>query len=331
MAVQKQDRDLTLDMAKGILIILVVFAHTIESITIDTNYVAIIHAAIYSFHMPAFIFISGFLSRNDEKAYWNSITSCLIPFLVLNIAYSILKKNLNILMPGPALWYFLCLFYWRIGTGALKRIKYLMPISFVLALFVGFISNVDSFLGISRAICFYPFFLLGYFCTEREMAKIKSIPKWISTVAFISVLAISIMLRLFVFKDLSYALKDPYDISSKYTIISDLMKRSVLLVLFFIGTISFLSLTSIVKRENQLCVLGKRTVSIYALHIFIVHGVFLISRKILHSDPANLNWGGVIALSIGMTAAVVFTLGNKYIFNLYNKIMNKILKAIVSD
>ena len=288
---QNFKRDISLDNAKGLLIILVVFAHTIESITTTTTYVSAIHAIIYSFHMPAFIFISGYLSKNDERAYKNSVSSCLIPFMVLNIAYSFFKGNINFLMPGPALWYFLCLFYWRVLIGTLKKVKCLLPISIIIALFVGFIPDVNSFMGLSRAICFFPFFLMGYFCDQTHVERISRIPKWLFGLIFIATILLSVTIKLYLFPDLSYALKDPYDLT-QFVGLVDLAKRLILFWIFFVATACFLYIMKAFNKEGIITWLGKRTVSVYALHIFVVHGFFMILKRIAHVNLAEIEWGG---------------------------------------
>jgi fucose 4-O-acetylase-like acetyltransferase len=66
-----------LDIFKGILIILVVAAHTNSPFNI----------VIYSFHMPAWFLISGYLykKRNLEDLLVGKVTSLLVPFWVVNI------------------------------------------------------------------------------------------------------------------------------------------------------------------------------------------------------------------------------------------------------
>lgn len=58
-----------LDVFKGILIILMVLGHVIQTIIspddFDNN---IVFKVIYSFHMPAFFFISGYLDGGASKA-----------------------------------------------------------------------------------------------------------------------------------------------------------------------------------------------------------------------------------------------------------------------
>lgn len=58
-----RERLFYIDNIKGLLIILVVLGHSIQAagLGIETN---LINRFIYSFHMPAFMAISGFLSYN---------------------------------------------------------------------------------------------------------------------------------------------------------------------------------------------------------------------------------------------------------------------------
>ena len=88
MITEKQ-RDNRFDNLKGILIILVVFAHILEQ---NSHYksepiLANLYSFIYSFHMPVFVFISGYFTRpitDSEKWGRRMASSILIPFLVFH-------------------------------------------------------------------------------------------------------------------------------------------------------------------------------------------------------------------------------------------------------
>src|SRR5690606_39902617 len=58
-------RDPFLDNARGLLITMVVVGHTVESFhVLDQVIPDMVYTAIYSFHMAAFVAISGYLSRS---------------------------------------------------------------------------------------------------------------------------------------------------------------------------------------------------------------------------------------------------------------------------
>ena len=66
-------RNRSVDAVKGILIFLVVIGHVLLG-TLDEN---IIRYTIYSFHMPAFFFVSGYLldmERLAGQGYWSVLS-----------------------------------------------------------------------------------------------------------------------------------------------------------------------------------------------------------------------------------------------------------------
>ncbi|MBS7565356.1 acyltransferase family protein [Mucilaginibacter sp. Bleaf8] len=70
-------RDYLFDNIKFFLITLVVFGHFIESYITQNIYQKVIFICIYSFHIPLFVFLSGYFSksanslsiRNNIKTY----------------------------------------------------------------------------------------------------------------------------------------------------------------------------------------------------------------------------------------------------------------------
>ena len=92
-----QKRDLSLDAAKGLLILTVVYAHCFTE--------GILHDFIFSFHMPAFFVISGItaaLSREAEKPFWKTVWKLLrtlaIPYLffeLLGVLQELIRNGLQ--------------------------------------------------------------------------------------------------------------------------------------------------------------------------------------------------------------------------------------------
>ena len=59
------------DNAKAILIILVVIGHIIEPFIEDIYTLKIIYEFIYTFHMPAFILLSGYFFKTYQRFFKN--------------------------------------------------------------------------------------------------------------------------------------------------------------------------------------------------------------------------------------------------------------------
>ena len=79
-------RDFYFDNAKFILMFFVVFGHLLQSY-IDTDvFISYIYRLIYTFHMPAFILVSGYFAKGIyEKGYIRHITKKLIvPYVIFN-------------------------------------------------------------------------------------------------------------------------------------------------------------------------------------------------------------------------------------------------------
>lgn len=80
-------RNPAITQLKGFLVFLVVFGHVIEgfSSSIAKDW---LYNFIYSFHMPAFVAISGFLFK-AETAPSKLVKTILIPFVVYNVIFEI--------------------------------------------------------------------------------------------------------------------------------------------------------------------------------------------------------------------------------------------------
>lgn len=111
------DRDPFLDNAKGLLIVLVILGHLLETIPIDAA--DAFYKWIYAFHMPAFVVVSGYLSRNfraTPRQCRGLVTMLLVPYVVVQLLLSLERMifngadfSLNLFVPGFAIWYLLAL------------------------------------------------------------------------------------------------------------------------------------------------------------------------------------------------------------------------------
>ncbi len=65
METVKKRRDYLYDNYKAFLIFLVVIGHFIEPAYMNNNFLYTLKWFIFAFHMPAFIFISGYFSKRE--------------------------------------------------------------------------------------------------------------------------------------------------------------------------------------------------------------------------------------------------------------------------
>ena len=177
------------DTTKFLLIFLVIFGHMMEgcrSLSCNSE----LYSCIYLFHMPLFIFISGFFSKRDEDKmqFWKNelrLTETLLIFHVASILFKVLVYGkgiaLNdIVIPGFGSWYLLSLIYWRailqLTPHSIVNSKWIVPICIAISLIGGFVPMGGAF-SIQRTFTFLPFFILGYLTKERNwMEKIRISP-----------------------------------------------------------------------------------------------------------------------------------------------------------
>lgn len=107
-------RDQRVDVLRGLLMTLVVLGHCIQYVADPTDFDHnLIFRAIYSFHMPAFMFLSGYVAQlvhphSTYKQLGKRISSLLVPFLVWGI-FSTTKDGIPygsiLIYPEKGLWF----------------------------------------------------------------------------------------------------------------------------------------------------------------------------------------------------------------------------------
>ena len=175
-------RDEQIDCVKYCLILVVISGHVLEYS--ETTTCVKIWEWIYIFHMPLFVFISGYFSRKKDKNLWPSIWKLLEPLIVFQ-SVAIITKLINggetsiidILTPWYVLWYLLSLIYWRlllqvIPESILRNAKLVLPITFGISILSGFLP-IDVFLSLHRTFAFMPFFFLGYYMRGKKICLPK--------------------------------------------------------------------------------------------------------------------------------------------------------------
>ena len=178
----------TLDIYKGFLIFLVVWGHFMMPL-IDREYPVArrLFLLIYSFHMPAFIFLSGYFYYGSWKkrgTVFNSICSWIVLYcamkMLLNCSdilfYGEKKLIPNFLHESYAPWYILVMIIFKL---LLLPIEFIQKINkkdigtniylILLIIFGACLSmlnmpwqeKVGDFLALDRVVSFAPFFYIG--------------------------------------------------------------------------------------------------------------------------------------------------------------------------
>lgn len=81
-----KNRDYFFDNYKALLIVLVVVGHFIEPCYDNNVFLSGLKWMIFSFHMPAFIFISGYFSKREIR-FGKLVQKLVIPYFVYELIY----------------------------------------------------------------------------------------------------------------------------------------------------------------------------------------------------------------------------------------------------
>lgn len=269
LEVANKSRNYWLDNAKFLLILLVVVGHFISGFG---NYRSIkyIYTFIYLFHMPLFIFITGFFSKKTEKSK-NKIIGFIILYLIMQIIELIItKSNFTIVKPSWALWYLQSVIIYNLILPLINKDKpvYSLIISLVLGLVIGFDNNATTVASLSRTFVMLPFFIMGYLCNDELISKLKNKRNIIASIVIlmvVSVLLIYIMETVPNLKNLLWA-KASYEQMGFGSI--GILYRTAW---YLLSTITFLSVLSIIPRKRLPLIskFGSRTLQVYCIHIIV--------------------------------------------------------------
>lgn len=171
------------DNIKMLLIFLVVLGHTIAFTQWagDTSLLCV-YNCIYSFHMPLFVFISGYFSKRITCPRKKDIEILLYPYLVfqvLNVFYvRYIEHNSaswNLFIPLHQNWYILALFIWRLIIPYFQYVNKWVGIAIALGLSLIFSKYQvpDNLFVLNYVFVFLPFFVLGYYIDEADIQRIE--------------------------------------------------------------------------------------------------------------------------------------------------------------
>lgn len=191
VVIKSLNRNELLDIIKGIAIILVVFGHCIQYgsgseylqrlVFFDNT----VFKVIYSFHMPLFMLVSGYLfnlsvSRHSFKnVLLSRFTTLIVPIFVWSfltiiiksiisnsdiIVFSLIKTYLKTSL--TTLWFLWAIFYCSLFVLFVRKLFndsiYVYILGFILTFFIPDVLNLQLYKFM------YPFFVLAYFYSKNE-------------------------------------------------------------------------------------------------------------------------------------------------------------------
>lgn len=313
----------TIDILKGITIILVVFGHAVQgivdsnnlSLNTDFSSIYITKQVIYGFHMPVFFIVSGFfltkwlkkdkptaLKKKTKRLVYPYFVWSFITALFMQIASKFTNNGLGLIdfvkspvIPFSQYWFLYLLFFFHLVYFVVdiffnkKSLNVLFCISIGLFCIGPFLPDVWVMSNFTK---YFIFFMLGSYVLPYIQKEKK-----------VGVTALLGMILLFIVVN--------------YLYVSVLEMKYVRYYLFFItsivGFILSLSLSIYIsqkfsKLKGFMIYLGKNSMQLYVMHLIPLAGLRIVLLKLIPS--INL-WG--LSLLIAFLSLIICLIGIKII------------------
>ncbi|MDE7206455.1 MAG: acyltransferase family protein, partial [Lachnospiraceae bacterium] len=263
----RNQRNYRIDNIKAVLIFLVVFGHMLELIAAKQIYLI-----IYSFHMPAFIFVTGYYAKFRPRKI---LLELMMPYILFQTLYLIFEgyttgesTTFQYMRPYWLLWYLLTVIIYyillpMIKTDRMKQRGQIVALSFAISLLAGYDSTVGYYMSLSRTMVFLPFFVMGHYAGNSE-TKFDVLKKWYHKIAIL----IGVLLSSYYIITAQVSSVILYGSYSYEATESGVFQRAVLLIIAFIWILALFRFVPDIKIPI-LSDLGKGTFSVFLVHGFI--------------------------------------------------------------
>ncbi|MFD3373745.1 MULTISPECIES: acyltransferase family protein [unclassified Streptomyces] len=277
-----KQRDAFFDNAKYLAIVLVAMGHAWEPLRGGSRAAAALYIAVYAFHMPAFIVISGYFSRSFDASpgrIRRLVTGVAVPYVLFEVAYSLFKRwadddpgySISLLDPWYLTWFLVALFVWRLTTPLWKMVRWPLPLPLALAIAVlaSVSPDIGDDLDLQRVLQFLPFFVLGlllrpehFQLVRRRAVRLLAVPVFAGALAVAYWAVPRMNAAWFYRRDSAQELAAPGWTGVVMTLA--LFGCSVVLVACFFAWVP--------GRKMRFTVLGAGTLYGYLLHGFLIQG-----------------------------------------------------------
>lgn len=272
----RKERDPFFDNAKFLAILLVAIGHSIVGLRPNVPAAGALYYFVYMFHMPLFIVITGYFSRNftfsGNKAR-KLITNLGVPYVVFEFAYSVMEWRtgndpfrLSLLDPAYLTWFMLALFLWRLSTPVWQQIRWSLPLSVVIAL-ISYTGPLSSQLDMHRVFGLAPFYVLGLCLRKEHFEYLRR--QWVRVAGAVTLLVT--FLAMFYVKDHMNYLWLFWQFSNNGLDVDEITGTLGHLAMMVAGAILVFAFLALVpRRRSWYTALGTTTIYAYLLHGFLV-------------------------------------------------------------
>lgn len=326
-----KERIYLFDNLKAVLIFFVVVGHFTSLNRFHNPLIGAVNNVIYSFHMPLFIFVSGYFSRGIMRQRADDIERLLFTYINFQILSLLFVKlltgtsSMNIFIPSYHNWYLLGMFIWRLVAPYFKfsSRSFSLLCTIVISFLIGFYPQFDSFLALYRSFYFLPFFLMGYLI-EDPLVKIYELKKYRIPAAILLLLLLTIILLASIFNKTASGYI--YYAFTPYSGYDGSMLFFLLRLIGFAGSL-IIGFCIILLFSNKECFYSKY--GIYTMNVYLLHMFFVSSLSLLPFNQINQILSLLFFLILSFI--IVWLLSNDFVTKIISPLTDfKNLKSILN-
>ena len=256
------------------LVTLVVVGH-LWTLLPDTALNGTLYDFLYLWHVPAFVMVTGYLSRSFSWSARNMrrlVTTVALPYVVFEVALALFRvhvggEDLTLVRTDPhwPMWYLAVLFFWRLGTPLLQRVPWPLAVAMALCLFGGMFSG-DT-LDWARAVGLLPFFVVGLIARPEHLELLRRPTVRLgSLLAMLVALGAAILLQGHLNTEWLYWRSSYGELDASWE--TGFAMRTLLVAAGIGLSFAFFSLTP--RRGGWFSLLGPATLVVYLFHGFVL-------------------------------------------------------------
>lgn len=270
-------RDPWFDNAKMTLVTLVVVGHA-WTLLPDNAVTGHFYDFLYAWHVPAFVFVTGYLSRRfawTRVRMWQLFRTVVVPYVVFESALALFRvyvggEELEGLFRDPhwPMWYLSALFFWRLLTPVFRS----MPSALVVATAISLIAGMyaGDTLDLARVLGLLPFFVMGLLATPERLELLRRRPAQVAAVAvLVAIWVLTTWTDSWASTEWLYY-RSRYDEMGYADDLHALLTRALVLAIGTLGAWAFFALVP--RVHGWFTRMGAWTLVVYLFHGFVIKG-----------------------------------------------------------
>jgi fucose 4-O-acetylase-like acetyltransferase len=233
---------------------------------------------LYAWHVPAFVFVTGYLSRKfayTKVRLWQLVRTVAVPYLVFECLLALFRiyvggEELDDLFRDPhwPMWYLSALFLWRLLAPVFRPMWGGLVVAVVVSVVAGMYAG-DT-LDLARVLGLLPFFVMGLKATPERLEWLRTRPARIAAVcAFIAIWVLTTWTDTWASTEWLYY-RSRYDEMGYADDLHAVLTRALVLAVGTLGAWAFFALVP--RVGGRFARMGTWTLVVYLFHGFAVKG-----------------------------------------------------------